>query len=141
MKLVDTNVLLYAVHEEAEHHGVALNWLDRSLSGGEAVMLPWMCLIAFIRLSTDPSIYERPQSVADSLEIVQAWLGLPSVVTDQPDAHHAGRIGGFLTAAEGRGNLVNDAHLAALAVQYDATLISYDSDFGKFSGVRWERPR
>lgn len=140
MKLVDTNVLLYAVHEEAEHHSVALNWLDRSLSGNETVLVPWLCLIAFIRLSTHPSVYERPQSVADSIEIVEAWLDLPNVVTDQPDAHHARRIGDILQIAGGRGNLVNDAHLAALALQYDATVISYDNDFNRFPGIRWERP-
>jgi toxin-antitoxin system PIN domain toxin len=140
MKLVDANVLLYAVHEEAEHHPVALTWLDRSLSGNETVLLPWMCLIAFIRLSTHPAVYERPQTVADSLEIVEAWLGLSNVVTDQPDGHHARRIGDVLQAAGGRGNLVNDAHLAALAMQYDATVISYDEDFSRFPGVRWERP-
>ena len=141
MRLVDTNVLLYAVHVEAEHHAVALNWLDRSLSDNETVLLPWMCLIAFIRLSTHPSVYERPQSVAESLEIVEAWLGLPNVVTDQPDDHHAHRIGDILEVVGGRGNLVNGAHLAALASQYDATVISYDNDFSRFPGIRWERPR
>jgi len=141
MKLVDTNVLLYAVHVEAKHHSVALNWLDRTLSANETVLLTWACLIAFIRLSTHPSVYERPQSVAESLEIVEAWLVQPHVVADRPDDHLARRLGDILAAADGRGNLVNDAHLAALASQYDATVISYDNDFSRFSGIRWERPR
>jgi uncharacterized protein len=140
MKLVDANVLLYAVHEEAKHHRTALAWLDRTLSSSETVLLPWLCLIAFVRLSTHPSIYQNPASVAGALENVEAWLDLSSVVTDHADADHGRRLGNLLHAAGGRGDLVNDAHLAALAVQYDATVVSYDSDFGRFPTVRWERP-
>jgi predicted nucleic acid-binding protein len=38
------------------------------------------------------------------------------------------------------GNLVNDAHLAALAVEHRAEIVSYDNDFSRFPGVRWITP-
>ena len=141
MMIVDANVLLYAVHEEAEHHESALAWLDRTLSSTDTVLLPWTCLLAFVRLSTHASVYERPQSVDDALDNVEAWLDLSTVITDQPDVHHGRRMRDLLVTADGRGNLVNDAHLAALAMQYDATVVSYDNDFARFPGVRRERPR
>lgn len=140
MKLVDANVLLYAVHQEAEHHATSLTWLDRTLSATEAVVFPWISLIAFLRLSTHPSVYENPQSVPQAFENLEAWLDVPVVVTGEPDVHHPARMRDLLAAAGGGGNLVNDAHLAALALQYDATVVTYDTDFGRFPGVRWERP-
>lgn len=142
MKLVDANVMLYAVHREAEQHVPALAWLDRTMSSTDTVLLPWVSLIAFVRLSTHPAVYERPQSVADAFANVQAWLEPAIVITDQPDVHHPRIMAELLEAAGGHGgNLVTDAHLAALAVQYDATVVSYDDDFGRFPGVRWERPQ
>jgi toxin-antitoxin system PIN domain toxin len=140
MKLVDTNVLLYAVHEEAERHVEARGWLDATLSSRETVLLPWVSLLGFIRISTHPSIYARPQSASEAFEIVNDWLALSVVLTGDPDQRHAGRMRDLLVSTGTGGNLVSDAHLAALAMQYDATVISYDNDFRRFPGVRWQRP-
>jgi len=38
------------------------------------------------------------------------------------------------------GNVVNDAHLAALALEYDGEVVTFDRDFGRFPGVRWRTP-
>jgi uncharacterized protein len=98
-------------------------------------------LIAFVRLNTHPAVYERPQSVADAFANVQAWLEPAIVITDQPDVHHPPIMAELLEAAGGHGgNLVTGAHLAAMAVQPDATVVSYDDEFGRFPGVRWEGP-
>jgi uncharacterized protein len=140
VKLVDTNVLLYAVHEEARFHDEALRWLDATLSSGEGVVLPWVSLLSFVRITTRNGIYAQPQSAEEAFEIVDAWLAVPSVVNGEPDGSHARRTRELLVATGTGGNLVTDAHLAALALQYDATVISYDNDFGRFPGVRWERP-
>jgi toxin-antitoxin system PIN domain toxin len=141
VRLVDTNLLLYAVHEEARFHTEALMWLDRTLSSGEAVVMPWISLLGFVRISTRPGIYSHPQSAEEAFEIVDAWLGVPSVITGEPDRWHARRVRDLLVATGTGGNLVTDAHLAALALQYDATVVSYDNDFSRFPGVRWERPQ
>jgi toxin-antitoxin system PIN domain toxin len=140
VKLLDANVLLYAVHEEALHHTSAVAWLDRTLSSDETILLPWISLVAFLRLSTHRSVYERPQSVAEAMDTVEDWLAVPTVVNGEPRVGHTTVMRGLLDAAQGSGNLVNDAHLAALALQYDATVVSYDNAFGRFPGVRWERP-
>jgi uncharacterized protein len=140
VKLADSNVLIYAVHEEARHHRAALAWLDGTLSAGEAVIMPWLSLASFMRVSTHPDIYPRPLPIEDALENVDAWLGVPSVITGDPDRHHSRRMRELLSYSGIGGNLVNDAHLAALALQYGATVVTYDHDFALFPSVRWERP-
>jgi uncharacterized protein len=141
MKLVDANVLIYAVDPAAAHHRRSKAWLDSALSRSETVLMPWVSLLAFVRLTTHPRVFEHPLAPDTALTVVDEWTARPNVVTPEPDAHHARRIRDLLDAVGGRGgNLVNDAHLAALALQWDATVVTFDSDFGRFPGVRWESP-
>lgn len=140
MKLVDANVLLYAVDEGAEHHSTAQAWLDRALSGNETILLPWVSLLAFLRLSTHPSVYEHPLTIAQALDVIDAWLETSPAITPEPDSQHPMRMRELLTATGRGGNLVNDAHLAAIALQHGATVTSFDRDFARFPGVNWEEP-
>jgi toxin-antitoxin system PIN domain toxin len=140
MKLVDANVLLYAVDQGAEHHRVAKAWLDAALAGRETVLLPWVSLLAFVRLVTHPSVYEHPLRIEQVLEVVDRWLSAPPVAAPEPDARHATRLRELLETTGRGGNLVNDAHLAALAMQHRASVVTFDSDFGRFPGVEWEQP-
>lgn len=141
MKVVDANVLLYAVDASAEHHADAKAWLDGALSGTESIVLPWICLLAFVRISTHPSIYPTPLPPARALDVVDAWLGRTNVLTGDVGVRHAERLREMLLATGTGGNLVNDAHLAALAVEYGAAVVTFDSDFERFPGVEWMRPR
>ncbi len=140
MILVDANVLLYAVDSGAERHAVSKSWLDHALSGREAIAIPWISLLAFMRTSTHPSIYDRPLTVEQAMDVVDAWLSATAVVTAIPDDQHSRRLRELLAATGRGGNLVNDAHLAALAIQHRATIATFDSDFGRFPGVRWLSP-
>lgn len=142
MRLVDANILIYAVDSRAERHDASRRWLDGALSSSETVLLPWLSLLAFLRVSTHPRLSPTQFDSAAALSIVDSWLARPNTVTPEPDSRHAQRIRELLTAVGGRGgNLVNDAHLAALALQWGATVVTFDSDFGRFPGVRWEAPR
>ena len=140
MKLVDANVLLYAVDADARHHMQAKNWLDRALSGSDTVMLPWVCALAFVRLATSARVYENPLSVDDALDIVGSWMSQPNVIAPEPASGHLERMRELLTHTGSGGNLVTDAHLAALAIQHRATVVTFDADFGRFDGVDWMRP-
>ena len=93
MKLVDANVLLYAVDTSAPHHEAARRWLDAALSGSETVTLPWLCLLAFLRISTHPGIYPRPLTAEQAVEVVAAWTRRPNVVPDSPTPQHAELLG------------------------------------------------
>lgn len=140
MKLVDANVLIYAVSRRSEHHDASVAWLDSTLSGDEGLLLPWISVVSFIRITTHPSINPVPISTAEAFDIVEAWLAVPSVITGEPDRLHARRMSELLRPVGTGGNLVNDAYLAALARQYGATVVTYNRDFALFSDVRWERP-
>ncbi len=140
MTLVDTNVLVYAVNSASPFHRQSRGWLDGALSGRAPVGFAWMALVGFVRLVTHPAIVSRPLSTTTACDIVDAWLGARSAHVLQPGRDHARLFRAMLADGPG-GNRTNDAHLAALAMEHQATVVSYDSDFELFPSVRWERPR
>lgn len=140
MKIVDANVLLYAVNESAEHHEEAVGWLDAALSGQSTVGFSWISVLAFLRLSTKIGLFPSPLSVDQALDRVQAWLAQPTSIVVEPTARHGEVLSGLLIALGTGGNLANDAHLAALAIEHRGEVITYDSDFGRFAGVTWFTP-
>ena len=141
MKLVDANVLLYAVNEDAPHHEEASTWLDGALEETEAVGLAWLVLLAFLRLSTRAGLFPRPLALSEAANVVEALLDQPTTVVAQPTARHLPLLRGLLTTTGTAANAVSDAHLATLALEHDALVVTYDADFGRFEGVRWQRPR
>lgn len=140
MRLVDANVLLYAVNEDTQHHDVSRRWLDRALSGSDTVGLTWLTLTAFIRLSTKVGLFPSPIEPAEALDCVRAWITAPGATVVGPTARHLDVLDQLLFEVGTGGNLVSDAHLAAIATEHRADVVSYDADFGRFAGVRWYRP-
>jgi toxin-antitoxin system PIN domain toxin len=138
--VVDANVLLYAVDAKSAHHTTARRWLDRALGGQEAVGVAWVALLAFIRIATNGAIMPAPMSVDDALGQVEAWLDAPAAVVVSPTPRHPSVLRGLLGTSGTAGNLTTDAHLAALAVEHGATIVSYDRDFARFEGVRHRLP-
>lgn len=141
MKLVDANVLLYAVNEDAAHHEVSRGWLDRALSGDDTVAFAWIALLAFVRLSTKAGLFPHPLTADHAMDRVEAWLGAAPAVVLEPGVDHPRILRGLLRNVGVGGNLVNDAHLAALAVAHRCQIVSFDNDFSRFDGVTWEPPR
>jgi hypothetical protein len=140
MVVVDANVLLYAVDSASAHHERARSWLDESLGGAEAVGLPWVVLLAFIRIATNPSILPNPMTPGDAVGQVERWLDAPAAVVAHATARHAALLRGLLEATGTAGNLTTDAHLAALAVEHGADIVSFDRDFARFPGLRHRLP-
>lgn len=139
MKVADANVLLYSVNSDAPQHTTARNWIDRALSGAETVAFAWVVILAFVRISTHPSIFSRPLTSSEALDVVEAWLAQPSAVVVEPTRRHLGTLRGLVAATGTAGNLVNDAHLAAICVEHDAEMVTFDADFTRFDGVRLQR--
>jgi len=140
VKLVDANVLLYALNPSAALHAEARDWLEGALSGDEPVGLAWVVLLAFLRISTHPRAVTRPIPTERACESIAEVLACPPVRLVEPGPAHWDPLRRFLRRAGTAGNLVTDAHLAALAVEQGATLVSYDRDFGRFEHLRWELP-
>ncbi|HET7683938.1 MAG TPA: type II toxin-antitoxin system VapC family toxin [Marmoricola sp.] len=139
MNLVDANVLVYAYNRDAERHEEARGWLDQALSGGSRVGLAWAPLLAFVRLVTRRGLFPAPVSPDVAMAQVQEWLAQPGAELVQPTPRHPFVLAELLQSAGLGGNLVNDAHLAALAIEHRAAIVSYDDDFDRFP-VRWSRP-
>ena len=140
MILVDANLLLYAKFSDFPQHGPAAEWLQQVLSERSRVGLPWHSLLAFIRIGTSARVFSRPLPMADALEQVNEWLGLPGVWVPAPTDQHATVLGKLLLEANAAGNLVSDAHLAALSLEHGLEICSADADYARFPGVRWHNP-
>jgi hypothetical protein len=138
--LVDTNLLIYAHVKSFLQHERARIWLDGHLGGTASVGLSWPSLLAFIRLVTNPRVFERPESVEKAWKQIEEWLDCSPVWIPQPTERHREVLGPLLVNQGLRANLVPDAHLAALAIEHGLTLCSTDGDFGRFPGLRWENP-
>jgi hypothetical protein len=140
MKLPDLNLLLYAVDSEATVHEGARTWLEETLSGTEEVGFAWIVLLGFTRISTNPGIYEQPLTITEALDVVDGWLSQPVATVVEPTSRHTSILGELLGPLGAGGNLVSDAHLAALAIEHGAEVYSRDNDFARFNGVRWVDP-
>jgi toxin-antitoxin system PIN domain toxin len=140
MILVDANLLVYAHVSNLPQHDAAQAWLDDQLSGDLRVGLPWASLLAFLRLVSNPRVFEKPEPVSDAWLCVEMWLSQPSVWIPEPTEGHRSVLGSLLSYTGNRANLVPDAHLAALALEHGLELCSTDGDFARFPGLRWKNP-
>ncbi len=140
MILVDANLLLYATITDYPQHGSARAWLEAQLNAPPRVGVPWVSLLAFLRISTNARLFPKPFSVADAWARVGDWLDLPNVWIPIETERHASVLGNLLVQTESAGGLVSDAHVAALAIEHGLTLCSTDRDFARFPGLRWENP-
>ena len=138
--LVDANILVYAVNTAAPEHARAVAWLEEHLNGDRRVGLPWESLIAFVRIVTSPRAVKRPMDPADAWDTVDAWLASPVAWVPLPTDRHAAVLGDLVRRYRLTGNLVPDAHLAALAIVHGAEIVSADTDFARFTEVRWSNP-
>ncbi|MDX1606259.1 MAG: type II toxin-antitoxin system VapC family toxin [Candidatus Competibacterales bacterium] len=140
MKLVDLNVLLYAVNRDSHHHRAVLDWWNIAMNGYDTIGLPWVVLLGFLRISTNPRVFARPLAVDEAIAQVNTWLSRDNVRVLGEGDNHWNILQSLIAEAGAAGNLTTDAHLAAIAIGHGAVLVSCDSDFGRFKGLRWENP-
>lgn len=140
MMLVDANILLYAYHAGSPLHREARSFWEARLSEPEPVGLAWATVLAFLRIGTNPRVFERPMTMEEACQHVSAWLQRPMVRLLQPTQRHWEVLRRLLAGSQASGNLVADAHLAATAVEHGAMLCSTDQDFSRFEGLSWKNP-
>lgn len=140
MKLVDVNLLLYALNEDAPLHTAARDWWNAALSGTETIALTWPVLLAFLRLSTRAIVFSTPLSPEQTFGVIEAWLSQPCVTIVHPGERHPSILRDLILGVGTAGNLTTDAHLAAVTIEHGAELCSCDGDFARFSGLRWNNP-
>lgn len=140
MRLLDANLLIYAADAHSPQHARAQPWAESVIGGKETVALPWATILAFVRITTNPRIMAEAYSLDAAWDSVDGWLARANVVTPHPSHRHALLVRELLKPIGTGGNLVADAHLAALSIEYGAEVCSADNDFARFSGVRWFNP-
>jgi toxin-antitoxin system PIN domain toxin len=138
--LVDANVLLHAVNRDSREHALAHQWLTAALAGPETLGLAWIVMLAFLRLATHPAVFPQPLALTSAAGTLEDWLGSQRTVVIEPTPRHLTLLRGLLDDAGTAGNRVSDAHLAALALEHNATVVSFDRDFQRFTRVRSRIP-
>ena len=140
MKVVDINLLIYALNKDTPHHPRAKKWLEASLSDEEPVGLAWVVILGFLRIITNVRIMPTPLSPEIAMEIVEEWLHHPTVKIIVPGKRHWNILKELLMPLGTAANLTADAHLAAIAIEHGARLYSTDNDFSRFLKLRWTNP-
>lgn len=140
MILVDANLLVYAVNQDADHHHRARGWLEQALSGPVEIGFAWIVVLAFIRVTTRAGIMDRPLHYAQALSCADGWLERPNAEPVSPGERHWPIFRNLLRNTGSAGNLTSDVHLAALAIEYGAEIYSADYDFRRFIGVTHINP-
>jgi uncharacterized protein len=140
MKLVDTNLLVYAHVQALAQHAPARRWLEQSLSEDEAVGLAWASVLGFLRVVTNPRIFRVPLLLDRAVAVVDDWLEQQAVEIILPTPRHWSTLRQMLTAGQAGGPMATDAHLAALSLEHGATVYTTDRDFSRFPGVRVVNP-
>jgi len=106
----------------------------------EGIGLAWAAMLGFVRITTNRRVVARPLPVERVMAQLQSWLALPHVHIAEPSQTHFARLRTELERLGTAGNLTTDAHLAALAMERGYVLYSTDTDFARFSGLRWVNP-
>jgi toxin-antitoxin system PIN domain toxin len=138
--LLDVNVLVYAHREDAAGHERYRDWLTSTLGGDAAYGLSDLVLSGFLRVVTHPRVFREPTPWDTALAFVLEIRDRPNCVPIAPGLRHWEIFTRLCQAVQARGNLVADAYLAALAVEYGAEWITTDRDYARFPGLRWRHP-
>lgn len=140
MIVPDVNLLVYAYNADAPHHEAARTWWEDVLSGREPVGLTWAALLGFVRLMTHPAVLVHPMTAGEALSHLRSWLARPNATLLQPGPRHLDLLDALLDEAGAAATLTTDAHLAAITLENNATLLSNDADFARFGGLRLQNP-
>ena len=140
MILVDANLLIYAVNQDLPQHRQARAWWERMLSGTARIGIPWVCIMAFLRICTNPRMFSSPLSPETAIAYIDEWLDQPPVQLVAPGAGHWAILRNLLLQSGMAANLTTDAHIAALALEQGYSVYSADNDFRRFPGLKHVNP-
>jgi len=141
MRALDTNVLVHAEIVTGPHHATARDLLQRLAEGPAPWAIPWPCVYEFLRIVTHPRVFHPPMPIAAALADLRAILRSPSLLLLAETERHAEVMSSIVEPSGATGNLIHDAHIAALCVEHGVSeLVTGDRDFARFPGVRTVNP-
>jgi toxin-antitoxin system PIN domain toxin len=140
MILPDASILVHACNTGSLHHKAARAWWEETLTQPRPVGLPWVSILGFVRIMTRRGVLQIPMYPNEAIQRVQSWLAVQGVQILSPGEFHGEIFFRLIEHAGTAGDLTTLAHLAALAIEYHAELVSTDTDFARFPGLRWFNP-
>lgn len=141
MVAVDTNVLVFAEIRTSQHHQTAKTLLTQLAEGSAPWAIPWPCVYEFLRVITHPRVYHPPVPLAAALADLERILAAPAVVLLHETDRHAEIMTRLLNESGATGNLIHDAHIAALCIEHGITeLLTGDRDFARFPSLSVRDP-
>jgi uncharacterized protein len=140
MILPDANLISYAHIEDFPQHPKSKAWLEKALGDGEEIGLAWQVITAFVRIGTNPKLFKIPMTIGQVEKTLNALFAHPNVNLIVPTDKHWQIFIKLLIDSNAAGNLVMDAHLAALAIEHNAKLASTDDDFKLFPNLDYFNP-
>jgi toxin-antitoxin system PIN domain toxin len=141
MRALDTNVLVHAVMVKSAFHGAAREALERAANGRAPWAIPWPCVYEFLRVVTHPRVYHPPMPMARALADLRQILASPSLVLLAETPEHRAVLTPLVASSGVTGNLVHDAHIAALCLEHGVSeLVTGDRDFSRFRQLRIVNP-
>ena len=136
MQAVDTNVLVAAHVETVPEHQVAHDLLVLLAEGDLPWAIPWPCVYEFLRVTTHPRVFHPPFSLDHALRSISSLLKSPTLLLLSETGRHAEVMERVVSAGGSTGNLVHDAHIAALCIEHGVReIVTGDRDFTRFNGL------
>lgn len=140
MQLPDVNVLIYAHREDANEHDAYAAWLENLVNKDEPFAVSEIVLSGFLRIVTNPKIFTPATPMTTALDFCDRLVNWPRSVMLLPTERHWPLLVKLCSAHQIKGPLVSDAYLAALTIEHGCELVTTDSDFARFEGLRWRHP-
>jgi uncharacterized protein len=138
--LIDVNVLVYAKRLDFPRHADFRDWLEETLQSVSIFGISEVVLSGVVRILTHPQIFQKPTQLEEALEYANSFREYPGCIVVSPGARHWEIFTQLCKAAGAKGNLVNDAYFAALAIESDSEWITADRDYARFPGLKWRHP-
>jgi toxin-antitoxin system PIN domain toxin len=141
MLLPDVNVLIYAHRTDScSDHDAYARWLTELATALEPFALSSLALAGLVRIVTNPRIFRNPSSLDQVFDFIDELVARPNARVVHPGPVHLEIFEDLCRRSGATAKLVADAHHAAVAVEHGCTLVTTDSDFDRFPGLRWRHP-
>jgi uncharacterized protein len=137
VKVVDTNVLVYAAVSDSPHHATCRAWLESQCQRADAWYTTWPVIYEFLRVATHPRVLRNPLTLGQAWSFIAALTGAPGFAVLLPTARHTQVLESVLAeSAHLAGNVVHDLHTVVLMREHGIRqVVTRDADFHRFAGI------
>jgi uncharacterized protein len=140
MILPDVNVLIYAFRRDLPQHALCRSWLAEILSSDARFGLSPLTLSAVVRVTTNPRTFKNPSTADEAFQFCDSLLQQPHCQIVEPGERHWEIFKQLCIGTDSRGSNVSDAWFAALAIEWGCEWITFDRDYARFPGLKWQVP-